>query len=73
LAPKSGERILDLEVRGWRAFDAMDLGCKVVGVDASSAQSKRPVAWASRASRGWKALAFDGEFDAVFSNAALHG
>ena len=49
------------------------LGCRVVGVDASAAQV------AAAASRGLDArvmdgahLTFDNDFDAVFSNAALH-
>ena len=74
LAPVAGERILDLGCGDGALTEALVArGCVVVGVDASAAQ----VEAASR--RGLDArvmdgqrLAFDAEFDAVFSNAALH-
>jgi SAM-dependent methyltransferase len=74
LAPVAGERILDLGCGdGALTADLVARGCRVVAVDASPAQVE-----AARA-RGLDAhvmdghaLAFDGEFDAVFSNAALH-
>ena len=74
LAPKAGERILDLGCGdGVLARRLMDLGCDVLGVDASPAMVE-----AAR-SRGVSAQVMDGhdlpfheEFDAVFSNAALH-
>ncbi len=73
LAPKAGERVLDLGC-GEGALTVKLAECaSVVGVDASPAQVE-----AARA-RGLDArvmdaaaLAFDREFDAVFSNAALH-
>ncbi len=74
LAPRPGERILDLGC-GDGALTARlaELGCAVVGVDASPAQV------AAARARGLEALVMDGqalpfagEFDAVFSNAALH-
>lgn len=74
LAPRAGERVLDLGCGdGALTSQLADLGCVVVGVDASAAQVE-----AARA-RGCDArvmdatdLRFDNEFDAVFSNAALH-
>ena len=74
LAPKPAERILDLGCGdGALTEKLVALGCAVVGVDASVAQ----VEAAKR--RGLDARAIDGnalpfvaEFDAVFSNAALH-
>lgn len=74
LAPRAGERILDLGC-GDGALTArlVELGCSVVGADSSPA-----LAEAARA-RGQDvrvmdghALSFGPEFDAVFSNAALH-
>lgn len=74
LAPKAGERILDLGCGdGVLTKKLQNLGCQVVGVDGSAAQVQ-----AARA-RGIDARVMDGrqlsfqeEFDAVFSNAALH-
>lgn len=74
LAPRPGERILDLGCGdGALTAKLAALGCKVVGVDAS------PEMVAAAQSRGLdarvmdgNALRFDTEFDAVFSNAALH-
>jgi trans-aconitate methyltransferase len=74
LAPKPGERILDLGCGdGVLSQRLVDLGAEVVAVDSSSEQVT-----AARA-RGLdarvldaQALTFDHEFDAVFSNAALH-
>jgi trans-aconitate methyltransferase len=74
LAPQPGERILDLGC-GDGALSArlVDAGCEVVGVDASE-----EMVAAARA-RGLNAvvvdareLQFEAQFDAVFSNAALH-
>ena len=74
LAPKAGERILDLGCGDGVLTEALvAAGAEVVGVDAS------PDMVAAAKARGLdarvldgQALAFDGEFDAVFSNAALH-
>src|SRR5438132_14066031 len=74
LAPQAGERILDLGCGdGVLTEKLVAMGCEVVGVDGSAAQVE-----AARA-RGLDARVMDGEhltfqeeFDAVFSNAALH-
>ncbi|MBM3263795.1 MAG: class I SAM-dependent methyltransferase [candidate division Zixibacteria bacterium] len=74
LAPKPGERILDLGCGdGALTVRFSELGCETVGVDAS------PDMIAVARARGLdarvvdgQALDFENEFDAVFSNAALH-
>jgi trans-aconitate methyltransferase len=74
LAPVKGERILDLGCGdGYLTAQLVDLGCLVLGVDASFAQVK------GARKRGLDAevmdaqsLDFKAEFDAVFSNATLH-
>jgi len=74
LSPQPGERILDLGCGdGALTVKLVELGCNVVGVDSSTEM----VAVAK--SRGLDAHVMDGqsvrfnhEFDAVFSNAALH-
>ncbi len=74
LAPRPGERILDLGCgEGTLTERLAALGCDVVGVDAS------PEFVATAKARGLDArvadahdLRFNSEFDAVFSNAALH-
>ncbi len=74
LAPQPGERILDLGCGDGALTEKLAvLGCQVVGVDSSPAQV------AAAQARGLDArvvdahhLSFDAEFDAVFSNAALH-
>jgi SAM-dependent methyltransferase len=74
LAPRAGERILDLGCGdGVLTERLVALGCEVVGVDASAAQVEgcRARGLDCRVANG-EALDFDGEFDAVFSNAALH-
>lgn len=74
LAPRPGERILDLGC-GDGALTArlLETGCRVIGVDGAPDMIRRA------RERGLDAhlvdgheLAFDAEFDAVFSNAALH-
>lgn len=74
LAPKRGERILDLGCGdGVLTQRLAELGCEVVGADASPAliAAARGLGLDARVIDG-HALDFDGEFDAVFSNAALH-
>jgi SAM-dependent methyltransferase len=74
LAPVAGERILDLGCGdGALTEQLVARGCVVVGVDASAAQveAARRRGLDARAMDGQQ-LAFDGEFDAVFSNAAMH-
>jgi trans-aconitate methyltransferase len=74
LAPEPGERILDLGCGdGVLTAELVARGCVVVGVDASAAQveAARRRGLDARVVSGER-LAFDGEFDAVFSNAALH-
>ena len=74
LAPEPGERILDLGCGdGALTRDILEAGCDVVGVDHSDAMV------AAARGRGIDArlmdaaaLAFEAEFDAVFSNAVLH-
>lgn len=74
LAPVAGERILDLGCGDGPIAKALDdLGCDVVAVDASADMIAKAAALGvdARVMDG-QALPFDGEFDAVFSNAALH-
>ena len=74
LAPQSGERILDLGCGdGALTAKLVALGCSVLGVDASEAQVEacRRLGLDARVGDGQR-LSFDAEFDAVFSNAALH-
>ncbi len=74
LAPRTGERILDVGCGdGVLTHELVARGCHVIGVDTSSEQ----VAAARR--RGLDArvidaahLPFDADFDAVFSNMTLH-
>ncbi|NQV57840.1 MAG: methyltransferase domain-containing protein [Rhodospirillales bacterium] len=74
LAPKAGERILDLGCGdGVLTQQIADIGAEVLGVDSSSEQI------AATRARGLDAevlsgdtLNFENEFDAVFSNATLH-
>ena len=74
LAPRAGERILDLGCGDGALTETLvAVGCDVVGIDGSAAQV------AAAKSRGLDArvmdgerIAFENEFDAVFSNAALH-
>lgn len=74
LGPVPGERILDLGCGdGLLTRQLADFGCEMLGVDASADMV------VGAAARGVDArvmdgheLSFDAEFDAVFSNAALH-
>jgi SAM-dependent methyltransferase len=74
LAPRPGERILDLGCGDGALTQTLAaLGCTVTGVDASPelVEAARRRGLDARLMDG-HALTFDGEFDAVFSNAALH-
>ncbi|MBV9814690.1 MAG: methyltransferase domain-containing protein, partial [Alphaproteobacteria bacterium] len=73
LAPRPGERILDLGCGdGVLTERIVAAGATVVAVDAGSdmAAAARARGLDARVMDGQK-LTFDGEFDAVFSNAAL--
>jgi trans-aconitate methyltransferase len=74
LAPQPGERILDLGCGdGFLSLQIAESGAVVIGVDSSpqmaAAAQERGVD--ARIMSG-ESLRFDGEFDGVFSNAALH-
>lgn len=74
LAPLPAERILDLGCGdGVLTAKLAAMGCHVIGVDASPPQieAARKLGLDARVMNG-EALDFEGEFDAVFSNAALH-
>lgn len=73
LAPRAGERILDLGCGDGALTAALAERAQVVGVDASAEQiaAARARGLDARVMDGTR-LGFDAEFDAVFSNAALH-
>jgi trans-aconitate methyltransferase len=74
LAPRPGERILDLGCGdGALSKRLVDLGCEVVAVDSSAPQveAARKLGLDARVMSA-EALPFEDEFDAVFSNAVLH-
>jgi len=74
LAPQAGERILDLACGdGVLTAKLVAAGCDVVGVDASAAQvqAARALGLDARVMDAER-LDFKAQFDAVFSNAALH-
>jgi trans-aconitate methyltransferase len=74
LSPRPGERILDLGCGdGVLSRKLADMGCIVIGVDSSPDMIKAAVKLGldARVVDGQE-LAFCEEFDAVFSNAALH-
>jgi trans-aconitate methyltransferase len=74
LAPKPGERILDLGCGdGALTKKLADLGCEVVAVDSSVAQVEAARKLGLNASViSGEELQYHAEFDAVFSNAVLH-
>jgi trans-aconitate methyltransferase len=74
LAPHAGERILDLGCGdGALTIKLANMECDVVGVDSSAPQveAARRLGLDARVADGAQ-LSFDAEFDAVFSNAAIH-
>jgi trans-aconitate methyltransferase len=74
LAPKPGERILDLGCGdGVLTKKLVDMGCEVVAVDSSVPQveAARKLGLNAHAISG-EDLPYKEEFDAVFSNAVLH-
>lgn len=74
LAPKAGERILDLGCGdGVLGTKLKELGCEVIGVDSSPdlVHAAQSLGLDTRCLDGHH-LNFNDEFDAVFSNAALH-
>jgi trans-aconitate methyltransferase len=74
LSPKSGERILDLGCGdGALTIKLAALGCTVVGVDSSAemVNAAKLLGLDAHVVDG-QSLQFASEFDAVFSNAALH-
>jgi SAM-dependent methyltransferase len=74
LAPRAGERVLDLGCGdGVLSVELVRAGCEVVGVDSSPEQvaAARARGLDARLMSG-EELSFEDEFDAVFSNAALH-
>ncbi len=74
LDPKPGERVLDLGCGdGALTKELMDLGVNVVGVDRSPDMVRAALSRGVDARLvGGEELNFNNEFDAVFSNAALH-
>lgn len=74
LHPQPGERILDLGCGdGALTRKLADMGCDVVGVDSSPQQIEAACKSGLDARvKDCQALDFGHEFDAVFSNAALH-
>jgi trans-aconitate methyltransferase len=74
LAPKPGERILDLGCGdGTLTLDLVASGAEVTGIDASPSQIKAAQDRGLNARQmDAAALTFEATFDAVFSNAALH-
>ena len=74
LAPKPGERILDVGCGdGILTKKIADFGCDVVAIDSSAAfvDSARKLGLVAHVTDA-VSLNYDGEFDAVFSNAVLH-
>ena len=72
--PKAGEMVLDLGCGdGELTLKLMDAGCHVIAVDSSPAMVESSLAKGINAQvMDGQHLEFEGAFDAVFSNAALH-
>ena len=72
--PKAGEMVLDLGCGdGELTLKLMDAGCHVIAVDSSPAMVESSLAKGINARvMDGQHLEFEGAFDAVFSNAALH-
>ena len=74
LEPQPEERVLDLGCGdGALTAKLVEMGCEVVGVDSSAAQieAAKQIGLDAHVMDG-HGLTFEDEFDAVFSNAALH-
>jgi trans-aconitate methyltransferase len=74
LAPRKGERVLDLGCGdGTLTLELVRAGCHVIAIDSSPEQvaAARARGLDARVLRA-EALPFEGEFDAIFSNATLH-
>lgn len=74
LEPRPGERVLDLGCGpGTLSTEITSLGASVIGIDASAEMVAAAHARGIDARlRSGEQLEFDQEFDAVFSNAAMH-
>ena len=74
LAPQPGEDILDLGCGdGVLTLEILQRGARVLGIDRSASMVEAAKARGVNARIGdAERLAFDGEFDAVFTNAVLH-
>lgn len=74
LAPKNGEAVLDLGCGDGELAAAMvEAGCDVIGVDSSASLITAACARGVDAYVGdAQDIEYDAQFDAVFSNAALH-
>ncbi len=76
LDPKQGERVLDLGCgTGQLTQKIAERGAEVIGLDASPemiGQARRNFPRLQFVLEDAAAMNFDGEFDAIFSNAALH-
>jgi trans-aconitate methyltransferase len=74
LAPKPGERILDVGCGdGVLTRKLVEMGCDVIGIDGSAEQIDAAIKLGLDARvMDAQALTFHDEFDAIFSNAAMH-
>lgn len=74
LAPQPGERVLDLGCGDGVLTERLaEAGCTVIGIDADAAMVAAARARGLDARQGdARALPFTADFDAVFTNAALH-